>query len=1002
MPDSTASSRFQQFAGYEVEGELGRGGMGVVYLARQLKLNRRVALKTLTGHYGKEELQRFLAEAETAAGLHHTNIAQIYEVGEHDGVPFYSMEYVEGGSVADRLRKELPNPRDAAQLMILVARALHVAHQNGIVHRDMKPANVLLDPDGVPKVADFGIAKRLKQDSQLTVSGAVIGTPTYMAPEQAKGTSRHVGPAADVYSLGAILYEMLSGRPPFLPEESETAIMVRVLTEDPVSPAFYRPDIPRDLEVICLKCLQKDPRDRYPSAAAFAEDLRRYLDDEPIVARPPTRLVRTVKWVRRNPWKAVGRAALLVILTLGVDRLVRWELYERNRFEYATEIDTINGQLLPNSKISETAAARHQVTYKFSRRGRFGPVTRVDAVNARGHPAAVLSFFGYDVLPNYVDGITGAQKTDDRRRETTAIQIIFHDKEVVEHIGLDANGRHIWKMVFERIGGSNTRSIRARYLGGRGFDLGSRQGEASLTELERDENGRDVRARFSTSSGLPAVNAEKVYGYDIARDNNGRIVRVMNIGNDGKPAANRTDVVGLQLSWDEKGRCTRGAYLDVNGMPTTINGVAALEYRYDNFGNLIQMRSVNDKNELVNTQGGGAQTDYKRDEYGQIIEEIAAGLDPSGRLVPQRRRLFSYDEFGYPAEVQLIGRVSLRSKYKCDAVGNVVEEQNLDSAGKPAAGPRGWAIRRVQYSNLTNPPGWREEETYFDVHGQKTFCDIGHHRQVTDFDQNGNIRRVAFEQNDPAKYHYFRYVSEVDYDGRGILRKSLIRYENEKGELALESGRAFTGVETFYELEQGTEREILEWKFGCDVAALGAPVYRTETERHKTGARKRIVRQACDENRQPLKIVSNGTAARFEQQFDEIDQLERINETGFDESVVGFSSREAKFSSGSLASVTHHRQDGSQLDSVGVFVKAIIPEQPKAKELQVGDQLVMANDQPITSAYGWVFGNFRGGWIEVVRSGKRIRIEGFQEGALGVTLEDRATDLRPTPNRPNN
>ena len=293
----------------------------------------------LTGHYGPDELQRFLAEAETAAGLHHTNIAHIYEVGEHDGAPFYSLEYVEGGSIADRLRKELPTPRDAAQLLIQVARALHFAHQNGVVHRDMKPANVLLDTDGVPKVADFGIAKRLKENTQLTVSGAVIGTPTYMAPEQAKGTSRHVGPAADIYSLGAILYEMLAGRPPFLPDDSETAITVRVLTEDPVSPAWHRPEIPRDLEVICMKCLEKEPRDRYESAAAFAEDLRRFLDDETIVARPPTTAVRTIKWMRRHPWKFVSWAAAILLATGGLAGLVQWELYQRPHREYARGVD---------------------------------------------------------------------------------------------------------------------------------------------------------------------------------------------------------------------------------------------------------------------------------------------------------------------------------------------------------------------------------------------------------------------------------------------------------------------------------------------------------------------------------------------------------------------------------------------------------------------------------------------------------------------------------------
>jgi serine/threonine protein kinase len=290
MPLSSAGVRV--IAGYEIQGELGRGGMGVVYRAWQRKLNRIVALKMLTGYYGSPELKRFFAEAETAANLQHTNIVHVYDVGEHEGAPFFAMEFVEGGSLADRLRTGILPARETAQLLISVARALDFAHKHNVVHRDMKPANVLLDPQGVPKVTDFGIAKRLTAASALTLSGAVIGTPVYMAPEQARGASRDVGAAADIYSLGAILYEMLAGRPPFLPDESETSIMVRVVSENPVSPAWHRPGVPRDLETICLKCLAKEPGGRYSSAAAFADDLQKFLDDQPILTRRSSRMFR--------------------------------------------------------------------------------------------------------------------------------------------------------------------------------------------------------------------------------------------------------------------------------------------------------------------------------------------------------------------------------------------------------------------------------------------------------------------------------------------------------------------------------------------------------------------------------------------------------------------------------------------------------------------------------------------------------------------------------------
>ena len=317
-PESTSSDptlpvtngRPRVVGGYEIEGELGRGGMGVVFRAWQRKLHRLVALKMLTGYYGQPELKRFFAEAETAAALHHTNIVHIYDVGEHEGAPFFAMEHIEGGSLADRLSAGMMSARETAEFLIPVARALDFAHKHNVVHRDMKPGNILIDPQGVPKVTDFGIAKRLTAESGLTLSGAVIGTPVYMAPEQARGTSRDVGAAADIYSLGAILYEMLAGRPPFLPDESDTSLIVRVATENPVSPAWHKPGVPRDLETICLKCLAKEPGERYPNAAAVADDLQRFLDDRPILTR---RVSRVLRRGRRRLGAIVGIVALALL-----------------------------------------------------------------------------------------------------------------------------------------------------------------------------------------------------------------------------------------------------------------------------------------------------------------------------------------------------------------------------------------------------------------------------------------------------------------------------------------------------------------------------------------------------------------------------------------------------------------------------------------------------------------------------------------------------------------
>jgi hypothetical protein len=314
----SAGSQIRYFGDYELLNEVARGGMGVVFKARQLSLNRVVALKMiLSGEMASEEdIRRFYMEAEAAANLDHPGIVPVFEIGQHNGHHFFSMGFMEGKSIAELVRSGPLPPRQAAEITRKIADAIDYAHRQGVIHRDLKPANVLLDGYGEPKVTDFGLAKNLIHDIGLTQTGTVMGTPSYMSPEQAKGMSSAVGPLTDVYSLGAILYCLLTGRPPF--QSSNVLETLRQVVEvDPVSPGQLNPEVDSDLETICLKCLEKDVRQRLCSAHFLTEELDRYLGGYPIESRRAGYSERLGKWCLRNRAEAALVVTVLVAVLLG-------------------------------------------------------------------------------------------------------------------------------------------------------------------------------------------------------------------------------------------------------------------------------------------------------------------------------------------------------------------------------------------------------------------------------------------------------------------------------------------------------------------------------------------------------------------------------------------------------------------------------------------------------------------------------------------------------------
>ncbi len=330
--DATAASVVKKEAGlaqilgelgdYELLEEIGRGGQGVVFRARQKSLNRTVALKVIgLGQWAsKAHLKRFRRESEAAASLNHPCIVPIYEVGERDGSCYFSMNFVEGGQLDEVVRRRPMSIRQAAEFVAKVARTVHYAHEHGILHRDIKPGNILLDAKGEPHLTDFGLARLIETESTVTRTMEVMGTPSYMAPEQAVGNNAAITSATDVYALGAVFYQLLTGHPPFAGGTTFETVRL-VLDTEPRQPRLWNPKVDRDLSTICLKCLEKDPQRRYSSALALAEDLERWLRHEPIRARRTGIFTRGRKWVRRNPTIAI-MAALVLILSAAVSTVV--------------------------------------------------------------------------------------------------------------------------------------------------------------------------------------------------------------------------------------------------------------------------------------------------------------------------------------------------------------------------------------------------------------------------------------------------------------------------------------------------------------------------------------------------------------------------------------------------------------------------------------------------------------------------------------------------------
>jgi hypothetical protein len=779
VSSSAEDSGLPVVPGYEILGELGRGNMGVVYRAVQTHLNRVVAFKRILsgGDAGPKEKQRFLAEAEAIAAVKHPGIVQIFDLGIHNGLPFFSLEFCDGGSLAGKLAGKPLSARDAAQLVEQLAQAIQAAHEKGIVHRDLKPANILLSSGPAsavcaltgnlaglgPKVTDFGLAKRLEAEVGMTATGAVMGTPAYMAPEQAQG-KKEVGPAADIYSLGAILYECLTGRPPF---QAATVYdtLLKVVSDEPAAPRAVNAKVSADLETICLKCLHKDPDKRYASATDLADDLRRFLEDRPIRARRVGVRERALKWRRRHPVAVAQLAAAVVLLLIGAGALAwYWDAYWRVKIQYYANFVKSRGVPIGAGYLSEAQARARGVSYRLTIRG--GKVEQMEVVN--GHGIAISN----GPIATLLDRLQepGSIKNLECRYSYRRGQ----QGELLEETAFDRTGNTIWMLHY-------TTPTTAHYTDPRGLPRARTGSGAAYLEFVWTEEGFEGEVRYLDRSGLPHPNDEGVYGHRKEHDARGLVRSFTYLDARGRPVLHKDGFSRWTASHDERGNQTEKAYLDSDGKPTLCkDGFARLSSTYDEHGNQIEQAYFNLDGKPTLHRDGNARFTSHYDEHGNEIEMAYFGLDGKPTLLKQ-------------------GYSRLTCRY--DDQGNRIEQAYFDLDGKPCLHRDGNASFTCRYDDRGN----RTEHAYFGIDGKPTLLRNGYSRFTSRYDERGDLIEQAFFGIDgkPAVHVQLNAGFTATYDEHG--HRIMQAYFGTDGKPALH-GDGNAGFTSRYD-ERGNEIE---------------------------------------------------------------------------------------------------------------------------------------------------------------------------------------------------
>ena len=765
------STPLGDFGDFELLEWIAEGGMGVVYKARQKSLNRLVALKMIRSGSlaGESEIRRFQTEAEAAASLNHPNIVPVHAVGEHDGRSYFAMAYIDGMNLSRALARSRWSPRDAAELIATIADAVAAAHERGIIHRDLKPSNILITESGQPKVTDFGLAKRIDDDSRVTATGQVLGTPSYMAPEQAAGRTDEIGAASDVYGLGAVLYRILTGRPPF---EGSNVVetLDQVRGDDVVPPGRISKGIPRDLESICLKCLEKRPADRYESATALAEDLRRYLSGEPVRARRSSFFGRTLRRIRRRP--VVASLCAAVVLLSGILGYWYWNANIRVTVQHYAHMTRRWRKPVGIRPLTPDEAARRYVSYKFHTRG--GRVIRVEVVSGPGLPT-----------PRNPSGTVIMEAADATRYQPSvcAYEYRYDDAgDVAEEVAFDVQNHIVWR--YQYLGDKTV-----QFTDAAGLPTARDLSGAVLVTIELDDNGYERTHRFLDGRREPRTDGHRVYGRRFEYNDAGLATKITAIDRDGRPMLDRTrgiavekrtydedlnrirveyqDIEGISAAqkdgtasvttgYDDVGNLTEQAYFDLNGQPTHSElGVHRMTVAYDDDGHPTRLRVYDEKNRPTVSSNGTHEVRLECDRRGNITSSRYYGVDGRPTAVGDGRQRLVQEmpkylqsivnagvigkvfagnsQWGYrPAQASalnssLYGVHHIKKTF--DDKGRLIRTEFFDVADKPASNALGYARADWSYDDEDLP----RQARYFNRNGQPTWHRGGYHAMVTEF-----------------------------------------------------------------------------------------------------------------------------------------------------------------------------------------------------------------------------------------------------------------------------